>query len=262
MEVVDGSQRLRTMFSFIGGELRLTDLENLTALNGSTINDLPAASRRRFMNATIRSFLIAETTSPASRFDLFRRINSGSLRLQPAELRRGMLPGSMMELVRRLATTEEFKRLTPMGSGRSRDDAAEREELVVRFFSYAYEYQKFVHDVEGFINNFVEKANKWPREQLYTCETQFERMLSYVSRQFPYGFRRTATANMTPRVQFEAISVGVHLALVAGLGDETKPNLGWLHSAEFAKHVTTHASNSGPRLRGRIEFVRDRLLAP
>lgn len=260
LEVVDGSQRLRTIFSFIEGELKLNDLENLSILNGFSIGGLPAATRRRFMNTTIRSFLIAETTSPASRFDLFRRINTGSLKLQPAELRRGMLPGSLMDLVKAVAATDEFKALTPMGIGRARDADAEREELVVRFFAYANEYSLFVHDVEGFINDFVERANSWPPERIDEAKRQFERMLSYVRHYFPYGFRRTPTANMTPRVQFEAISVGVHLALKAGLREDNAPDLSWLRSPEFTKHVTTHASNSGPRLRGRVEFVRDRLL--
>src|SRR5262249_17929031 len=92
-------------------------------------------------------------------------------------------------------------------------------------------------------------------------EAEFQRMLEFVQKYFPYGFAKRRNAGTTPRVRFEAISIGVNLALRLRPdlvpSDPTK----WLESAEFERHTTTHASNSQPRLRGRIEFVRDHLLA-
>ena len=35
----------------------------------------------------------------------------------------------------------------------------------------------------------------------------------------------------------------------------------WLDSDEFKRHTTTHASNSPSRVSGRVEYVRDMLLA-
>jgi hypothetical protein len=60
-------------------------------------------------------------------------------------------------------------------------------------------------------------------------------------------------------VRFETLSVGVHIAL------QKKPNLvppdiDWLDSKEFKVHTRTHASNSRPKVKARIEFVRDKLL--
>ena len=85
-------------------------------------------------------------------------------------------------------------------------------------------------------------------------------MLRFVDIFFPHGFSKSKKSTSTPRVRFEAIAVGVNLAR------RKKPDLepgkmDWLDSDEFMKHTTTHASNSGPRLRGRVEFVRDALLS-
>ena len=85
-------------------------------------------------------------------------------------------------------------------------------------------------------------------------------MLLFVKKFFPFGFAKSSGAKTTPRVRFEAISVGVTLAL------RTDPALipssvsEWIESPEFEKETTTHASNSQPRLKSRVEFVRDRLL--
>ena len=66
-------------------------------------------------------------------------------------------------------------------------------------------------------------------------------------------------ATTTPRVRFEAISVGVALAL------KEKPdlhidNVDWLNSEEFKELTTSDASNNEGKLVARVEYVRDKLL--
>ena len=89
---------------------------------------------------------------------------------------------------------------------------------------------------------------------------EFNATMAFVQRFFPYGFAKSATAKTTPRVRFEALSVGVNLALRSTPALTPAPVTSWLESKRFTELTTTHASNSAPRLRGRIEYVRDRLL--
>ena len=74
----------------------------------------------------------------------------------------------------------------------------------------------------------------------------------------PY-FARTGRENATPRVRFEALSVGIYLALEKN-ANLASTNFEWLNSNEFKKLTTSDASNNPGRLKGRIEFVRDCLL--
>jgi hypothetical protein len=88
---------------------------------------------------------------------------------------------------------------------------------------------------------------------------EFERTMSVVKKNYPKGFYRTDKGRRVPRVRFEAVAVGTALAL------RHNPNLvvgdtSWLRSNEFGQLVRTDASNSGPKLRSRIEYVRDKLL--
>lgn len=133
----------------------------------------------------------------------------------------------------------------------------EDSELIVRFFAYLNNYQNFQHVVDDFLNDFVQGKEKEFDKDAY--EKEFRNMLNFVEKYFPYGFAKTKNAKSTPRVRFEAISVGVVLALRENL-DLVPDSMEWLGSEEFKKHTTTHASNSPKRVSGRIEYARDVLL--
>ena len=79
----------------------------------------------------------------------------------------------------------------------------------------------------------------------------------------PYGFRKAPNAKTTPRVRFEALACGITLALreQPGLVRAPEEVCTWLESKEFRTLTVSDASNSLPRLKARIEFVRDNLLA-
>lgn len=54
LEIIDGSQRIRTLAKFINNELTLCKLNKLTELNGLKFQDLLKSRQRRFKRHTIR----------------------------------------------------------------------------------------------------------------------------------------------------------------------------------------------------------------
>ena len=93
-------------------------------------------------------------------------------------------------------------------------------------------------------------------------EGEFGLMVKFAETYLPYGFRKSKHASSVARVRFEALACGITLALRVkpGLAVPRKSIEKWIDSPEFNVQVVSDASNSLPRLRGRIEFVRDRLL--
>jgi hypothetical protein len=143
----------------------------------------------------------------------------------------------------------------------------EREELILRFFAYSERYSAFQHDVQRFLDQYTAEKNTLYLNDPNAGESdkraklaEFDAVMKFVAEFFPYGFAKSANATTTPRVRFEAIAVGVNLALRVKPGLRPKHML-WLESPEFRQHVTTHGSNSQPRLAARVEFVRDSLLS-
>ncbi|MFM7458848.1 MAG: DUF262 domain-containing protein [bacterium] len=261
LEIVDGSQRIRTLAAFMENELRLVDLEKLTELNGFFYSDLPLPRQRRFNRKTLRVIELTYKANEEVRRDIFERINTGSLELEAMEKRRGIQPGPFTDFLSECARIPLFKTLAPLTevSEKRRD----REELVLRFFAYLNKHQKFKNRVSDFLDEYLAETQKaFNDKNSKTMRKEFELVLNFVEKHFPYGFKRHSKDKLTPRVRFEAIAIGVALALRENnrlVPDKNNIKI-WLNSSEFKKHTTSDASNSRPKLLGRIEFVRDQLL--
>ena len=254
-EIIDGAQRTQTLEEFLYNDLVLKGLDKLTTINGFSFQDLPEIFQRKFKGRTLRIIVLADTTTLETRQDIFNRINTGGKKAISSEIRRGSHTGEFMSFIEKCAGDELFNRLCPMSLTMKK--RYEDSELVVRFFAYLNDYKNFVHRVDEFLNSFVIESEKNFEKQKF--EHEFVSMLAFVEKYFPFGFTKSKNAKSTPRVRFEAISVGVALAL------RSKPDLipvsmEWLDSDEFKEHTTTHASNSPKRVVGRIEYVRDMLL--
>ena len=126
----------------------------------------------------------------------------------------------------------------------------------MRYFAYSDNYLNFVHRVDEFLEQFADQSN----HDFPQMEHEFEAMLHYVNKTFPLGFRRFENDSSVPRVRFEAISVGVTLALRINPSLSTTQSLDWLESTEFKTHTRSDASNNKHKVKARIEFVRDQLL--
>jgi Protein of unknown function DUF262 len=256
LEIVDGTQRIRTLDRFLNNELKLSELEKLKNLNNFKFKDLPLARQRRFNRATIRMIVLTEKADEETRRDMFERINTGSVELNDMEKRRGISPGPFVDILEELAKNPKFIKLCPISEPLVRK--REPEEFVLRFFAYLNNYQNFERQVNVFLNEYLEQHNH-PEIDQDGMRSEFHKMLDFVEKYFPNGFSKTKGHVKTPRIRFEAISVGVALAL-REKSDLVPKSMKWLDSPEFKEYTTSDASNSKPKVIKRIEYVRDELL--
>lgn len=257
-EIVDGSQRIRTLHYFLSNKLVLNGLKKLDKLNGFRFLDLPYSRQLRFKKKTVRLIELTEKATYEIRKEMFSRINTSSVNLTEMEIRRGAFEGKFMDFISECANNGTFHILCPISD--QRKDKRESEEMILRFFAYTENYQKFVHSVKDFIDEYVQEKNDKGFNEIEMSEA-FEDMLDFVGKFFPYGFKKSPNHMSTPRVRFEAISVGVGLALKVNpdLRPST-PILSWIESDDFREHVTSDAANNRNKFIGRIEFVKNKLL--
>jgi hypothetical protein len=255
-EIVDGAQRIQTLDRFISGDLVLQDLKKLDTLNGFRYADLPEAQQNKLTSRALRLVILDQETTDESRRDLFFRINKSGRKLTGSERRRGALEGRFIKFLEKQAADPVFVSVCPVSP--SKKERKEPLELVTRFFAYSDKYMQFEHDVDEFLDDYVEEnRNSFDRKRL---GAEFRATMDFVKKYFPHGFAKGPKAKTTPRVRFEALSVGVNLALRKDPDVVPDDVQSWLESDEFLRLTTTHASNSAPRLRDRIEFVRDHIL--
>lgn len=255
LEIVDGSQRIRSLHAFVTNELVLVNLKRLTLLNGFRYGNLPISRQRRFNRHTLRMIELTDKADYDITRDIFERINTGSDNLRAMEIRKGLFAGPFYEFIASCADDRKFNKLCPINIGVAKREEAE--EMILRFFAYSERYLEFKHSVKDFLDNYIK--NKRETFDKDAMQGEFNRMLNFVEHYFPYGFKRTKTSTTTPRVRFEAISVGVNLAIKEDPGLEP-PAVDWLDTDAFKSHTRSDASNSRPKVKGRIEFVRDKLL--
>jgi uncharacterized protein with ParB-like and HNH nuclease domain len=258
LEIVDGSQRIRTLQSYRKDEFELTGLEVLDLLNGYKFSDLIESRQRRFLRKTLRSIELTEKASSEVRRDLFARINTKPYDLLPMEVRKGTFDGDFYNFIDECSKIELFNFICPISEERKK--RGEAQELVLRYFAYSDNYQRFIHRVDDFIDQYMKDKHENGFDKK-TMEAQFKSMLHFVESYFPNGFRKAATFNTTPRVRFEAISVGVTLALRESPDLIPKNVTGWLNSEDFSRKTTSDGSNNRNKVIERIEFVRNNLLA-
>lgn len=255
-EIVDGLQRIQSLDEFLTGNLILEGLAKLDSLIGFRFFDLSETQRNKFISRALRIIVLDQETTVENRQDLFNRINKFGHVLEASERRRGTFDGPFMTFLEECAADKLFRSLCPITIAKER--RKEPLELVTRFFAYSERYLLFTHDVDLFIDDFVKDNRSTFDKGRFASE--FTNTLEFVQKYFPYGFAKSRIARTTPRVRFEALSVGVNLALRTQPTLIPPPVTPWLESSEFETETTTHASNSAPRLRSRVEFVRDHLL--
>jgi len=257
-EIVDGSQRVRTLARFISNDLRLSGLKTLEKLNNFTFSDLPLSRQRRFGRHTIRMIELREGTDEDVRRDIFSRINTSSMGLNDMEQRWGASDSPFLQFIRACSQNPLFVKLAPLSEKAL--IRREPQEFVLRFFAYLQNYQQFERSVVGFLNDYLdEMKSSFDEDTRTVAQTEWDRMLIFVEKYIPNGFSKGKGHVRTPRIRFEAISVGTALALREN-PYLVPASLDWLECEEFKGYMRSDASNSRPKIIKRIEFVRDQLL--
>jgi len=280
MEIVDGSQRLRTIRDFMADKVTLRDLETIPAVNGFRFSDLPTSRQLKFAETPIRVIILDNTTDAVTRTEMFARINTGGTTANDAEVRRGSLPGPFMDLIIELANDPTFVELTPISQ--QLVDKREREELVTRFFAYLNSFDPALDDGKGdiptykeeprrFYFTFVKEMNDRIAAELEgdgtsptidTMRADFAGALDFIQTISPHGFTKSETGNQVPRVRYESIAVGSALALRADptIPDRVSDMTPLLNSKEFSDATRSDAANVKSKLLNRIRLTRSWLL--
>lgn len=258
LEIVDGSQRIRTIKAFYENQFTLQGLEVLDLLNGFKYSDLLESRQRRFLRKTLRSIELTEKASSDVRRDLFARINTKPYDLLPMEIRKGLFQGDFYNFLNECSSNEKFKSLCPISAERTK--RGEGEELILRYFAYSDKYQEFVHSVEDFLDDYMKDKHENGFDKNAMTD-EFTKMLDFVETYFPYGFKKSTSGNTVSRVRFDAIAVGVTLAL-REKEDIAPVNVSeWIESSDFKQHTTSGSANNRSKVIGRIEYVKNILLS-
>lgn len=160
--VIDGQQRLTAIYDFMRGLYALEGLEVLEELNGSYYKDLPPFLIRRLEERTVKCLRIDSTVDSQVKYDIFERLNTGSVKLEPQELRNAVARGPFNDAIKEVAKDENFRKCIrvdlkdPQSSAKVKK--MEDVELVLRFF--ALRGAGYTELKKGFRDHLTAKLNE------------------------------------------------------------------------------------------------------
>lgn len=143
--VVDGKQRLSTLFSFFRNEFSLKNLRVLDELNGKRFNDLTgkySIYQSQLEDYQIYSHLILPPTPDKILFDIFDRVNRGGTKLNKQEIRNALYHGKGIDMINSVVKTKEFINATNLKPEKDRRMKASY--LITRFLAF---YMLFHHQL-------------------------------------------------------------------------------------------------------------------
>jgi hypothetical protein len=267
-EVIDGLQRLMTLVNYVGRKedqidkiekyrkkLVLSGLEKLTSLNGSSFEELPKTIQLKFLTRPVKITVLNDRSDFDVRYDLFERLNTGGITLHPQEIRNCIYIGKFKDFLIECSKNPDYKSVVNIS--RNSKATGISEELVLKFFGYYEDREKFVHGVKDFLNDYMEKkTKKFVKEDEY--RVLFNKTFKMLNDCLPEGIKR-GNKKATPLILFEAISIGVADLIQSG-AEINCANLVALLDNEELKKLTTGATNSRVRLNKRINFVKENLV--
>jgi len=148
-EIIDGVQRLTTIVNFINGFLKLSNLGNLPDLNQSTFQTLPPIISSLFDERHLTTIIIEDSTLEEIQFEVFGRLNMGSVSLNAQELRNCMYQGEFNDFLGSCSKhstyrqlLEVFPKLKSPKDGKPDKNRMSDVEMVLRFFTLYDFYKK------------------------------------------------------------------------------------------------------------------------
>lgn len=174
-QVIDGQQRLTTIKEFVNGEFRLSGLEYLgKEYNKRKFDDLDTKYIQRIYRTQIAVNILDARSPKNVIYDIFRRVNTGGVNLNPQEMRNAICRQEVRDFLIKSTLNENYIKAT---RGRVKDDRMDSQELVLRFYAFykAYDYEKNVlhydySNIATMLDDAIESLNKMKperREELF-----------------------------------------------------------------------------------------------
>ncbi len=214
--VVDGVQRISTIYDYMNNDFALEGMEYLSNLEGNKYDLLPRSMCRRIRETQLIVNVIEPGTPIEVMFNIFHRINTGGMRLNGQEIRHALNPGPVRDYLKNLAASEEFRRATADSIKKER--MVDRE-CVLRFLAFhispweCYGNNKDSNNIDSYLVETMQRLNKMNQEELGKVESVFKKSMKAAAEIFgTNAFRKPtngSSRNPINKALLEAWSVGL-----------------------------------------------------
>lgn len=286
-ELIDGLQRVSSYFHFRGileaekhpegainkgDKLHLEDCDIIPEVNGSNFDSLPTAIQIRLKRSFLNVHVIRKETDQNFKYYMFKRLNTGGESLSEQEIRNctiRLLDPKFNDLLIELSKNTDFEACIDSLTDDRRSKMGDVE-LVLRFFSFKNDIDRFRHDIASFLTDYMESVTREDVEFDYQNEKKhFEYVFKVLNTALGRGaclaYKDNQPTGAFSMHHFEAFS----LAVSKVVGDREYPEevpealisglLAAKNDQGLREHTVGGGKNSPGPYKAKINFVIDKL---
>ena len=201
LTVIDGHQRLETLFRYmqpllsgpskaVGREhhlysarspLVLRSVKIMSELNGKDVTALTEEDRSKLWDSRLTVIRLPRAAHPDMKYELFARLNQGSMSLNSQELRNCLYRGGYNNLIARLGEDRTFLKLWNKNTS---DKRMRHRELVLRFFALLHRRDRYRPPFREFLNAEMVENRDLSLEDQRHYRSELEVAMRWVERVF------------------------------------------------------------------------------
>lgn len=197
-QIIDGLQRISTLKEFaVDQTLVLIGMEFLKDLNGLKFDNLPRSLQRRLEETNVYAYIVKPTTPKNVKFNIFKRINTGGLILEPQEIRNALYQGQASDFLLSMSKNSGFLKAT--GNSIKSTRMLDRE-FCLRYISFTeLNLDEYTGYLDDFLNKGMEFLGNININELKNIENRFTRNMKYAYDLFAqYAFRKVNNGRRGP----------------------------------------------------------------
>ncbi|MBL1308105.1 MAG: DUF262 domain-containing protein [Pseudomonas sp.] len=181
IQVVDGKQRLTSLFNFLDNLYPLSSLPILSHLKGLKYRDLKPAERTKIARHQFVTQTIIPPTPDKIKFDIFERVNRKGSTLNNQEMRNALYQGKSTELLYSLANNKSFLKATNHGISPMR---MKDKYMILRFLAFYLMKEDFLRDKAGNLVRYTSNIDEFVGKAMDFLNRQDESFINNLSIMF------------------------------------------------------------------------------
>jgi hypothetical protein len=247
--------------------LVLTGLKIFSDLNDLKFSWLPPKIQTIFKTRpTLRAIIILRQSDPAIKYEVFQRLNTGGVPLNPQEIRNNLYPGVLNTRINRLGESNLFHGALSIADKNSSKIYQEMRdsELVLRFMTFCDTWETFSGGVRTQMDTFMDDNRNMRKDKVDALSSIFETALSNVLTVFgKHAFQRWQPERSAWRKQVLASLYDAEMLALQTIDAELLTNRkdeilngfrGLFREVEFLRSVNA-ATNTPSFLKFRVRRV-------
>ncbi|MBN2533951.1 MAG: DUF262 domain-containing protein [Spirochaetales bacterium] len=198
--VIDGLQRLSSIYDYVNGKYDLQELEFLRVLEKKKYSELERKFQRRIEECQLLFYKVRPATPEEIAFNIFTRINTLGSPLSSQEIRHALYLGKSTLLLQQLAESKEFIEAVGEGTAGSLNIRMKDRELILRMLAFKINgIQGYRTNFDDFLNRTMKQINCLDNNDIDTIKNEFKESMTRAKTVFGTDAFRKKYRNTTRR---------------------------------------------------------------